>query len=220
MVDYSWNVIIFQIIFPSMGVTLLMVLCATVLACLLGFCLAIALFWVGKHGLSPNEKCYATLNIVVSFIRSFPFIILAISILPITRFITGSVIGWESALFPLTVAATPFMGRIFENCFKEVSLDLIDAARSFGATNLQIVFKILIPATLPSIVNGGVLSVIQILSLTTIAGTLGAGGIGASALIYGYQSFNDKIMYTLVIVLFVLVLAIQLLGDYVYKRIK
>ena len=220
MVSYSWEVIIFQIIFPSIGVTLLMVLCATVLAAFFGFCLAIALFWFGKHGLSPNERCYTTLNIVVSFVRSFPFIILAISIIPITRFITGSVIGWQAAIFPLTVAATPFMGRIFENCFKEVSEDLIDAARSFGATHFQIIFKILIPTTLPSILNGGVLSVIQILSLTTIAGTLGAGGIGASALIYGYQSFNDKVMYTLVVVMFVLVLAIQLFGDYLYKRIK
>jgi len=171
MVSYSWEVIIFKIIFPSMGVTLLMVLCAAVLSSFFGFCLSVSLFLFGKDGLSPNEKYYTALNVVVSFIRSFPFIILAISILPLTRFITGSVIGWQSAVFPLTVAATPFMGRIFENCFKEVSKDLIDAARSFGATHFQIIFKILIPAILPSMVNGGVLSVIQILGLTTIAGT-------------------------------------------------
>ena len=157
------------------------------------------------------------LSALVSSIRSFPFVVLIVAIIPVTRFVTSSSIGWVSALLPLTVASAPFFGRMFENSLKEVNPALIEAARSFGASNSQIIFRVVVPATLPSLISASVLGVIHMLGLSTIAGTMGAGGVGASALIYGYQSFNDTVMYLLVFTMFVIVMGIQTIGDRLYK---
>ncbi|WP_368041496.1 methionine ABC transporter permease [Clostridium sp. 001] len=132
----------------------------------------------------------------------------------------GSSIGWQAAIVPLTIAATPFMARIFENSLKEVNPSLVEAAKSFGASDMQIIFKVVIVEALPSLVSGYILSVIQVLNFTAVAGTIGAGGLGASALQYGYQSNNDKVMYSIVLVLVVWVILIQVIGDFVYKKIR
>lgn len=220
MVDYSFEVILSKILAPALLVSGQMMLCASIAGIFFGFLLAIALFGTGKNGLYPNQQLYRILNVLVSIVRSFPFLILIVAIIPVTRFVTGSSIGWVSALLPLTIASTPFIGRMYENCFKEVSPSLIEAARSFGASNFQIIFRIVLPASLPSLVMASMLGVIHMLGLTTIAGTMGAGGVGSSALIYGYQSFNDSVMYMLVFVLFLIVFAIQITGDIIYKRLK
>ena len=163
---------------------------------------------------------YRILDIVVNIIRSFPFIILMISIIPLTRIIVGSSIGETAALVPLTVAATPFMGRIFQSSFKEVDPALIEAAQSFGATKAQIVIKVMLVESVPSIVSGISLGIINLLGATAMAGAIGAGGLGATALTYGYQNFNEKIMYSIVVILIILVAVIQFLGDWLYKKLK
>ena len=217
MVDYPMEVVWAKILLPALVASGKMLLLGSLLGGFLGFLLAVSLFVTGQNGLRPNHRIYQMLSALVSSIRSFPFVVLIVAIIPVTRFVTSSSIGWVSALLPLTVASAPFFGRMFENSLKEVNPALIEAARSFGASNSQIIFRVVVPATLPSLISASVLGVIHMLGLSTIAGTMGAGGVGASALIYGYQSFNDTVMYLLVFTMFVIVMGIQAIGDRLYK---
>jgi D-methionine transport system permease protein len=190
-----------------------------VLSFILGFILAYFLILYGPQGLRPNSTRYKFLDFIVNSIRSFPIIILIVAISPVTRMIVGTSIGEKAAIFPLTLAATPFMARIIENSLKEVDKQLIEAARSFGASDFQIITKVMVKESVPMIVAGATLSTITFLSATTLAGAVGAGGIGAVALNYGYQSFNNTVLYTSVLLLFIMVLVIQWAGDWLYKKI-
>ena len=189
------------------------------LAFVFGFVLAYFLVLYGPQGLRPNNSKYKILDFVVNSIRSFPVIILIVAISPITRIIVGTSIGEKAAIFPLTLAATPFMARIIENSLKGVDRQLIEAARSFGASDFQIIMRVMVKESVPMIIAGTTLSTITFLSATTMAGAVGAGGIGAVALNYGYQSFNNTVLYTSVFLLFVMVLIIQWAGDWLYKKI-
>jgi D-methionine transport system permease protein len=215
-----WSEIIERIIIPSLLATLRMLCFEIIIGGILGFLLAIALYMAREHGLNPNKTIHTILNTFISIIRSFPFVILMVSVIPLTRYITGSSIGWRAALVPLTMASVPFIARMFENSFKEVNPSLIEAAKSFGASDFQIIFKVILADVLPSLISGSILCVIQVLNLTAVAGTIGAGGLGSSALQYGYQSFNDRVMYSVVLVLMILVIGIQFGGDKIYKRLK
>ena len=217
MVDYPMEVVWAKILLPALVASGKMLLFGSLLGGFFGFLLAVSLFVTGQNGLRPNHRIYQMLSALVSSIRSFPFVVLIVAIIPVTRFVTSSSIGWVSALLPLTVASAPFFGRMFENSLKEVNPALIEAARSFGASNSQIIFRVVVPATLPSLISASVLGVIHMLGLSTIAGTMGAGGVGASALIYGYQIFNDTVMYLLVFTMIVIVMGIQTIGDRLYK---
>jgi D-methionine transport system permease protein len=207
------------IIGPSIFSTLRMLTATMVLAFIFGFSLAIALIVTRPDGLKPNRRIYNALDFIVNMIRSFPIIILIVAISPITRSIVGTTIGEKAAILPLTIAATPFLARIFENAFVQVDKQLIEAARSFGASNTQIIFKVMLKESIPSFVAGMTLATIAYLSATTMAGAVGAGGLGAVALNYGYQSFNNKVLYTSVLILCILVQIIQGIGNYVYKKI-
>lgn len=206
------------IIAPSIWATLRMLSVSMVLSLILGFILAYFLILYGPQGLRPNNTRYKFLDFIVNSIRSFPIIILIVAISPLTRMIVGTSIGEKAAIFPLTIAATPFMARIIENSLKGVDRQLIEAARSFGASDFQIIMKVMVKESVPMIVAGTTLSTITFLSATTLAGAVGAGGIGAVALNYGYQSFNNTVLYTSVFILFVMVLVIQWVGDWLYKR--
>lgn len=210
--------ILTRIIAPAFLVTIKMLAVSIVLAGIFGMILAIILYMTRPGGMMPNGIIYKLLNTLVSLIRSFPFIILMVSIIPFTRFVTGSSIGWTAAIVPMTVAGTPFLARMFENNLKEVNLALVEAAQAFGASNSKIIFKVIFVEALPALISSSILSVIQLLSLSAVAGTVGAGGLGAAALTYGYQSFNDTVMYSIVAVLFVLVFFIQFVGDTIYKK--
>lgn len=210
--------ILTRIIAPAFLVTIKMLAVSIILAGILGMTLAVILYMTRPGGLTPNGIVYRALNILVSLVRSFPFIILMVSIIPFTRLVTGSSIGWTAAIVPMTVAGTPFMARMFENNLKEVNPSLVEAAQAFGASNSKIIFKVIFVEALPALISSSVLSVIQLLSLSAVAGTVGAGGLGAAALTYGYQSFNDTVMYSIVVVLFILVFLIQFAGDTIYKK--
>ena len=218
--NYTMQQIFEMLILPSLWATLKMLAISGILSVIFGFIVGVILILTDKDGLSPNRVIYRILDIVVNIIRSFPFIILMISIIPLTRIIVGSSIGETAALVPLTVAATPFMGRIFQSSFKEVDPALIEAAQSFGATKAQIVIKVMLVESVPSIVSGMSLGIINLLGATAMAGAIGAGGLGATALTYGYQNFNEKIMYSIVVILIILVAVIQFLGDWLYKKLK
>ncbi len=207
------------IIAPSILATLRMLSVSMLLSFVLGFAVAVLLVFYGPQGLRPAPKRYKIIDFMVNSIRSFPIIILIVAISPITRLIVGTTIGERAAIFPLTIAATPFMARILETSMKAVDRQLIEAARSFGASDWQIVTRVMVKESMPLIVSGATLSAITFLSATTLAGAVGAGGIGAVALNYGYQSFNNTVLYTSVITLFVMVQLIQFVGDRLYKKI-
>lgn len=220
MRDYAWSQIVGTLILPAFFATLKMLIISGLIACFFGFFIGVILVLTDKDGLSPNIVLNRILDTIVNIIRSFPFIILMISTIPITQFVAGSSIGETAALVPLTIAVTPFMGRIFQSSFKEVDSSLIEAALSFGASKTQIVFKVMLVEAIPSIISGMSLAIINLLGATAMAGAIGAGGLGAVALTHGYQNFNQKIMYSIVIVLILLVATIQYIGDYMYRKLK
>ncbi len=218
--DYSLDQIFQILILPAVWVTLKMVFLAGIFGTILGFIIGIILVITEKGGLCENVVLHRVLDIIVNVIRSFPFIILMITIIPFTRLIAGTSIGDTAALVPLTVAAAPFIARIIQNAFKEVDPELIEAAKSFGLSKRQIVFRVMFKEAVPSIVSGLTLAIINLLSCSAMAGAVGAGGLGAVALTYGYQNFNETIMYSICAILVVLVAIFQYLGDFLYKKLK
>jgi D-methionine transport system permease protein len=214
-----WLEYLNKLILPATFTTLYMIATTMILAVILGFGLSILLTLYGPAGINPNEKVYRVLDFAVNTIRSFPMLILIVAIIPITRAILGTIIGPTAAVIPLTVAATAFIGRLFENNFREVDEQLIEAARSFGASNIQIMFKVIVKESIPSMVNSITVTAITFTAGTVVAGVVGGGGLGAVALNYGFQSFNDVLLYTCVIVLFIIVMIIQNTGNLVYKKL-
>ena len=200
--------------------TMYMIIVPTIIATILGFILAIILVLTKPKGLKPNKYVYSVVGFVVNIVRSFPFIILLVALIPFTRFLIGTSIGETAAIVPITIGAAPFIARIIENALNEVDEGLIEAAKSFGATKTQIIFKVMIKEAMPSIISVITLSVISILGYTAMAGTVGAGGLGKVALVYGHQRFDTAVMIYVVITLVIVVQAIQMLGDYAYKKLK
>lgn len=218
--NFTFAQICQMIIVPAFFDTLKMLLISGFISTILGFVFGVILIVTEKGGLYENVVINRILDFIVNTIRSFPFIILMVSIIPFTRLIVGSSIGDTAVLVPLTVACTPFMARIFQNSFKEVDPALIEAAQSFGASKWQIVIKVMLKESVPSIISGLCLAIINLLGATAMAGAVGAGGLGAVALTYGYQNFNQQIMYSICAILIVLVAIIQYFGDWIYKKLK
>ena len=209
-----WSVIIE----PAIWSTLRMLLATMFFGFVLGFLMSVALVMSHPQGVSPNKRVYGIVNFIANVIRSFPIIILIVAISPLTRLIVGTTLGEQAAIVPLTIAATPFIAKIFETCYLDVNKQLVEAAKSMGASNLQIVLHVIIKEAAPSMISGMTIATISYLAATTLAGAVGAGGIGAVALNYGYQSFNDTVLYASVAIIFVMVQVIQLCGDLLYKR--
>jgi D-methionine transport system permease protein len=209
-----------KIIWPALGATFRMLIVSAGFSTIFGFVLAIVLIVTDTRGLYPNPLLYKFLDFIINTIRSFPFIILLVAIIPFTRMIVGTSIGEQAAIVSLTISATPFIARIFEGSLREVDPQIIEAAKSFGASESQIVFKVIVVEALPSMVSGIILAVISILGGTAMAGVVGAGGLGAVALLYGYQSFNTEIMVVTVILLIIIVQVIQTTGNFVYKKLR
>lgn len=211
-------------ILPELGTetleTLYMVGMSTFFSLLLGLALAILMIFSGPHGLRPRLRLYSILDVIVNLGRSFPFIILLIAILPFTRFVVGTTIGSTAAIVPLTLAAAPFVARIVEANFLEVDEGVIEAARSFGASDVQIVFKVLFPEALPSIVLNVAVVAITLLGYSAMAGTVGGGGLGDLAIKYGYNRFQVDVMVYSVVVLVMIVQLIQSIGNFTYKKLR
>ncbi len=194
--------------------TLAMVFSATFFSLLLGFPLGILLCISDPStGISPKPIVFKVLTRIVNVLRSFPFIILMILIFPLSRIIIGTSIGTSASVIPLSIAAAPFVARIIETALKEVDPGLVQAARAIGSTKLQIIFKVLIPEALPSLVAGITLTIINIIGYSAMAGAIGGGGLGDLAIRYGYQRFRTDIMIASVLVILVLVELIQFFGS-------
>lgn len=200
--------------------TLYMVLLAGFIAVIIGLPLGVILFTTRNNSISKNKLINKPLSALVNVLRSIPFIILLIALLPITRFIVGSSIGTTAAIVPLSIGAIPFSARIVESALSEVSAGLIETGQSMGASTLEIVWYIMLPEALPSIVNGTTLMLIALIGYSAMAGVVGGGGLGAAAYNYGYQRFDMNIMLSTVIILIVFVYLLQLIGDYFAKKLS
>lgn len=200
--------------------TLYMTAVATIFATIIGFIIAITLVITDSNGLRPNKKLNDVLGGIINTIRSFPFIILMVAIIPLTRFIVGKAIGVNAALVPLTIGAAPFIARVIESSLKEVDKGLIEAAKSFGASNTQIIFKVMLKEAVPSIISGLTLTIINIIGYSAMAGSVGAGGLGKVAISYGYQRYQTDVMIVTVIILIIMVQGLQSLGNYLYKKLS
>ncbi len=208
-----------NIILPALLDTLYMVMSSTILAVIFGFILAIILVVTSPKGLNPNKLIYNILDFIINILRSMPFLILMISIAPLTKFIVGKSIGTNAAIVPLTIGAMPFAARVIESSLNEVDYGIIEAAKSFGSSNMQIIFKVMIKEALPSIVSGITLTVINVIGYSAMAGSIGAGGLGDVAVRYGYHRFKVDVMIVTVIILIILVQLIQALGNILYKKL-
>lgn len=209
-----------SVIVPAIFATLQMVFVSAILSIFLGMILGIILFVTDKNGLSPNQGVNYVLGKVTDIIRSFPTMILIVAIAPLTRLVLGTRIGTEAAIFAITIGCTPFATRMTENSLQTVDPQLIKAAKAFGASKPQIVYKIMLVEALPSLVSNFTIMLINMLNMTAMAGAVGAGGLGAVALTYGYQRFDYAIMYFIVVILILLVLLIQGLGKMIYNKLN
>ena len=202
----------------SMLETLLMVFFSTIFAILIGFPLGVLLNITNKYGITPKPAFNLVLSRIIDVLRSFPFVILMIVLLPFTRFILGTAIGTTATIIPLSIAAAPFVARITETALNEVDPGVVQAARAMGSTNAQIVIKVLIPEAMPSVVSGITLTIINLVSYSAMAGTLGGGGLGDLAIRYGYQRFRTGIMIAAVVVIIIMVALIQFAGTKLTNR--
>lgn len=207
-----------EILMKALEETAIMVFLSTLFAIIIGFIPAIILILTSPDGLKPNIVIYKTLDFVVNTLRSFPFVILMVLIVPLTRLIVGTSIGTTAAIVPLTVASAPFVTRVIESALKEVDRGIIEAAKSFGASNSQIIFKVMLKEAMPSIMSGITLAIISIVGYSAMAGAIGGGGLGDAAIKYGYQRFQTDIMLYTVIILIVFVQFLQSLGNLIYKK--
>ncbi|PNR98255.1 methionine ABC transporter permease [Petrotoga mexicana DSM 14811] len=193
--------------------TLYMTFVSGFIAILLGIPLGIALYMLSKSDKKAAKTWYTVLDWIVNIFRSIPFIILIILIIPLTRLLTGTIIGSTAAIVPLSIAAIPFMARLAETSFNNLSQGLLDTSVSMGMTNRQFIFKVLLPETAPEMVSNITLLIINLITYTAIAGAVGAGGLGAMAINYGYQRFRmDVLLYDVAILIF-LTQIIQFIGS-------
>ena len=193
--------------------TAVMVVFSTLFSLLLGFPLGILLCTSDpQSGIRPRPALYQILTRIVNALRSFPFIILMIVLFPLSRVLVGTSIGTKATIVPLSIAAAPFVARIIESALKEVDRGVVQAARAIGSTTMQIIFKVLIPEALPSLIDGVTLTIINVIGYSAMAGAVGGGGLGDLAIRYGYQRFRSEIMAIAVIVILLMVELIQMLG--------
>jgi D-methionine transport system permease protein len=199
--------------------TLSMVSLSTLFSLALGFPLGILLCVTDPAGITPRPVLNQVLSRVVNVLRSFPFIILMILLFPLSRIIVGTSIGTVATIVPLSIAAAPFVARIIESALKEVDPGVVQAARAMGSRNRQIIFKVMIPEALPSLVSGVTLTIINLIGYSAMAGAIGGGGLGDLAIRYGYQRFRTDIMIAAVLIILVLVEAIQFAGTRISNKL-
>jgi len=203
----------------GMGIleTLYMTLFSSFIAYLIGLPVGI-LVVTDRDGITPNATVNKVVGIIVNIVRSVPFIILLIVIMPLTKVIIGTTIGSSAVVIPLIVSSAPYIARIVESSLKEVDKGVIEAAQSMGANPIQIIFKVLIPEAKPSLIIGSAIAVSTILSYTVMAGFVGGGGLGDIAIRYGYYRYQTDIMLVAVILLIIILQVIQELGSSITKR--
>ncbi|MDR0410636.1 MAG: ABC transporter permease [Treponema sp.] len=199
--------------------TIFMTFASTFFASIMGLPLGAFLYYASPGGLVPRPILYSILSRIVNVLRSFPFIILMIALIPFTRFVVGTSIGPRAVIVPLSIAATPFVARIVESAFSEADSGIVTAAVAMGSSNLQILVKVLLFEALPALVSGLSLTVINLIGYSAMAGAIGGGGLGTLAINYGYYRFQTGVMIAAVIVILVLVELVQLVGSFWSRKL-
>lgn len=199
--------------------TLYMTLVSSVFSYLLGIPAGLILYVTGKNGICCSRPVNQILGAIINLLRSAPFIILLVAVLPLTRAITGTTIGPTATIVPLVIAAAPFVARMAESSFKEVDSGVIEAARSMGSTVWQIIYKVLLPEARPSLIVGSAIAVTTILGYTAMAGFVGGGGLGAIAINYGYYRYDNGVMLITVALLVIIVQLFQTVGMRLVRKL-
>jgi len=198
--------------------TLLMLGGSLALTVLIGLPLGVLLYLTGKGQLRAMPKFYGAVSLVVNVLRSVPFIILLVALIPLTRLITGSSIGTEAAIVPLAIGATPYFARIAEVSLREVDPGLVEAVRSMGGSRLAVMREVLIPEALPGLIAGFVVTLVTLIGSSAMAGAVGAGGLGDLGIRFGYDAFSTPVIVIVVAILIVLVCGVQAVGDRLAAR--
>ena len=204
----------------SLWETVLMVAISGLAGALLGVPLGVFLRLTDRGGVLENRAVNAVTGAIVNAVRSTPFIILLVAIIPFTRFVVGSSIGTAAAIVPLTISAIPFVARLVETALREVDSGLVEAAQAMGASTRQIVFKVLLPEALPGIVAGLTIMLVSLTGYSAMAGAIGGGGLGDLGIRYGYQRFLPDVMLAVVVILIVFVQLLQSLGDWAVRELS
>ena len=214
-----WTSATTDMIITGIGQTLYMTILSTVVGYVFGLPLGVMLAVSDKDGLRPNKAVYKVLDVISNIIRSIPFLILLILIIPLTRIIVGQSYGSSATVVPLVVAAIPFIGRMVESSIKEVDAGVVEAARSMGASDLRIIVKVLLLESRTSLITGATIAIGTILGYSAMAGSVGGGGLGDIAIRYGYYRYESQIMIVTVILLVVLVQVFQSIGMIIASKL-
>lgn len=214
-----WTSATTNMIITGIGQTLYMTILSTVVGYVFGLPLGVMLAVFDKDGLRPNKAVYKVLDVISNIIRSIPFLILLILIIPLTRLIVGQSYGSSATVVPLVVAAIPFIGRMVESSIKEVDAGVVEAARSMGASDLRIIVKVLLLESRTSLITGATIAIGTILGYSAMAGSVGGGGLGDIAIRYGYYRYESQIMIVTVILLVVLVQVFQSIGMIIASKL-
>lgn len=214
-----WSSAVINMLVKNTWLTLYMTLVSTVFAYILGLPMGIALVVTAKEGLRPNKVIYKVLDIIVNVVRSVPFLILLILVIPLTRAIVGKAYGPTATIVPLVLAAAPFIARMVESSLLEVDKGVIEAAQSMGAGLMTIIWKVLLGEARTSLIVGATIVLGTVLGYSAMAGVIGGGGLGDIAIQYGYYRWQGDIMWATVILLVILVQAMQFAGTKLAKKV-
>lgn len=214
-----WTKEVVDMILKGIQETLYMTLLSTLMGYVIGLPMGVLLAVSDKEGLKPNRVLYSILDVIANIVRSIPFLILLILLIPFTRMIVGKSYGSTATVVPLVIAAGPFIARMVESSLKEVDEGVIEAARSMGASNLRIIMKVLLVEARTSLINGATIAVGTILGYSAMAGTIGGGGLGDIAIRYGYHRYQADIMVVTVVLLVILVQIFQMIGTTLANRL-
>ena len=214
-----WTKEVVDMILKGIQETLYMTLLSTLMGYVIGLPMGVLLAVSDKDGLKPNRVLYRILDVIANIVRSIPFLILLILLIPFTRMIVGKSYGSTATVVPLVIAAGPFITRMVESSLKEVDEGVIEAARSMGASNLRIIVKVLLVEARTSLINGATIAVGTILGYSAMAGTIGGGGLGDIAIRYGYHRYQADIMIVTVVLLVILVQIFQMVGTTLANRL-
>ena len=210
-----WNNGLIQI---GIWETIYMTFISSAIAYLIGLPLGVILTVTGENGIRPVRWLNSALGFVVNFFRSIPFIVLMVAMLPVAKLIVGTSLGNSAMIVMLIIAAAPYVARMVESSLKEVNGGVIEAAQSMGSSNLQIIWKVLLPEAKPALIHGAVISIVTILSYSAMASTIGGTGLGQIAIIYGHQRSNADITWICVFLIVIIVQIIQVLGTRIANK--
>ena len=203
----------------ALGETLFMTFVSLIFAVIIGLILGIAIYLTQEDSLYPNKPVNKVLNLIVNVLRAIPYIILLMIIVPLTTALVGSMIGAKAALPSLILSSAPFYGRMVMIALNEVDSGTIETSKAMGASNFQIITKVLIPEAKPALISSVTVMAISLVGYTAMAGAIGAGGLGNLAYLYGMARNNNYIMYTATILILIIVFIIQIIGDYFVRKL-